>query len=77
MLRPLWLPLALVQVPASEDFPEGDPCEVQDEKGEYKGFPEGCVVRCLRRPFQREPDFGVTSVNYNLRELWEQGVTPC
>jgi hypothetical protein len=26
-------------------------------------------VRYLRRPFQREPDFGVTSVNYNFAEL--------
>ncbi len=26
-------------------------------------------VHYLRRPFQREPDFGVTSVNYNLEEL--------
>lgn len=23
----------------------------------------------LRRPFQREPDFGVTSVNYNLSDV--------
>jgi hypothetical protein len=26
-------------------------------------------VRYLRQPFQREPDFGVTSVNYNFSEL--------
>jgi hypothetical protein len=26
-------------------------------------------VRYLRRPFQREPDFGVTSVNYHFAEL--------
>jgi hypothetical protein len=26
-------------------------------------------VRYLRRPFQREPDFGVTSVNYRFAEL--------
>lgn len=26
-------------------------------------------VRYVRRPFQREPDFGVTSVNYDLAEL--------
>lgn len=25
--------------------------------------------RYIRRPFQREPDFGVTSVNYSLDEL--------
>ena len=27
------------------------------------------TVRYVRTPFIREPDFGVTSVNYNLREL--------
>ena len=26
-------------------------------------------VHYLRRPFQREPDFGVTSVNYDFAEL--------
>jgi SNF2 family DNA or RNA helicase len=30
----------------------------------------------LRRPFQREPDFGVTSVNYDLRELLERAEVP-
>ena len=29
----------------------------------------GHQVRYLRRPFQREPDFGVTSVNYDFAEL--------
>lgn len=34
-------------------------------------------VRYLRRPFQKEPDFGVTSVNYDFSELWERGEVPC
>ena len=29
-------------------------------------------VHYLRKPFQREPDFGVTSVNYNFAELLER-----
>jgi superfamily II DNA or RNA helicase len=33
-------------------------------------------VRYLRRPFQREPDFGVTSVNYNFADLFERGAEP-
>ena len=33
-------------------------------------------VHYLRSPFQREPDFGVTSVNYNLRELLERAEAP-
>ena len=30
----------------------------------------------VRRPFTREPDFGVTSVNYKLQELLERGGEP-
>ncbi len=30
----------------------------------------------LRQPFQREPDFGVTSVNYDFAELLERGEAP-
>jgi hypothetical protein len=33
-------------------------------------------VRYLRRPFQREPDFGVTSVNYDFAELLERAEEP-
>jgi hypothetical protein len=33
-------------------------------------------VNYVRRPFQREPDFGVTSVNYDLAELLERGEAP-
>jgi hypothetical protein len=33
-------------------------------------------VPYLRRPFQREPDFGVTSVNYSLSELIEKAESP-
>ncbi len=33
-------------------------------------FPDGTHrVHYVRRPFQREPDFGVTSVNYDFKEL--------
>ena len=33
-------------------------------------------VRYVRGPFQREPDFGVTSVNYNLSELLSRAEDP-
>jgi len=33
-------------------------------------------VRYLRRPFKREPDFGVTSVNYDFSELLERAEEP-
>jgi hypothetical protein len=32
--------------------------------------------RYIRQPFQKEPDFGVTSVNYNLNELLSRAETP-
>jgi hypothetical protein len=37
---------------------------------------EGHRVHYLRRPFQREPDFGVTSVNYDFAELLARGEAP-
>ncbi len=33
-------------------------------------------VHYLRQPFQREPDFGVTSVNYNFAELIARAGAP-
>lgn len=33
-------------------------------------------IHYLRRPFQREPDFGVTSVNYNFAELLARAGEP-
>jgi SNF2 family DNA or RNA helicase len=37
---------------------------------------EQTSVRYVREPFAREPDFGVTSVNYDLDELWVRGTDP-
>ena len=34
------------------------------------------IPRYVRRPFKREPDFGVTSVNYDLNELLARGEEP-
>ncbi|UZX16389.1 helicase-related protein [Thermus sp. PS18] len=39
------------------------------EEGSYR-------VHYIRRPFRREPDFGVTSVNYNLGELLTRAEDP-
>ena len=33
-------------------------------------------LRYVRKPFHRDPDFGVESVNYNLAELWNRGEAP-
>jgi len=32
--------------------------------------------RYVRKPFKKEPDFGVTSVNYNLNELLARSKVP-
>lgn len=37
---------------------------------------DGHKVHYVRTPFQREPDFGVTSVNYSLAELVKRGTLP-
>jgi superfamily II DNA or RNA helicase len=68
--------LALVQVPKSEEFTEGDVWKVKASQGTYKVREHDRVIRYLRRPFHKEPDFAVTSVNYNWRELWQQGTEP-
>ncbi|MCX7670440.1 MAG: helicase-related protein, partial [Anaerolineae bacterium] len=67
-----WL-LALVEVPAAPDF--GEALMVGEERPLY-GAPSGCVVKYVRRPFTREPDFGATSVNYSWSELWQRGEAP-
>jgi len=36
----------------------------------------GHRVRYLRRPFQREPDFGITSVNYDFAALLARAEEP-
>lgn len=38
--------------------------------------PDGNRIHYIRKPFHREPDFGVTSVNYDLAELLARGESP-
>lgn len=52
--------LAIVEVPSSEEFIEADISNIYYTK----------------QPFQREPDFGVTSVNYSLNELKQRSHKP-
>jgi len=64
--------LALVVVPPSESSLQADPWQVAEPGAKYGKTYDGCKVYYVRRPFTREPDFGVTSVNYNLSELMER-----
>lgn len=68
--------LALVEVPPAA-FTEGDAFAtgIADERGTYETG-AGCVVRYVRQPFTREPDFGATSVNYAWDALWARGEEP-
>ncbi|MBN9390802.1 MAG: DUF3883 domain-containing protein [Chloroflexi bacterium] len=65
--------LALVEVPLDPNFKDRDAYRGIAETPEpYRAEPLECEVRYLRRPFTREPDFGVTSVNYNFHDLWNR-----
>ena len=64
--------LAIVIVPRSPDFKEGDPWRISDNRDQF-GDPAVTRVHYVRRPFQKEPDFAATSVNYNLAELLSRG----
>jgi len=37
---------------------------------------DSTYTRYVRQPFQREPDFGVTSVNYDLQDLLKKSGDP-
>jgi len=65
--------LALVLVPQAEF--QGDAYEVREPDPGYAVY-EGCRVHYLRQPFQREPDFAATSVNYDLEELLQRASSP-
>lgn len=67
---------ALVQVPKSEEFTEGDVWKVKASQGTYKVRAHDRVIHYLRQPFHKEPDFAVTSVNYDWRGLWQRGTEP-
>jgi hypothetical protein len=59
--------------PEPAEFTEGDVWKVKAKQGTYNVGDNGCVVRYVWEPFQKEPDFGVTSVNYRWQELWARG----
>ena len=76
--------LALVQVPISAEFAEGDAFQVRQRQGSYRAngtealdvSEKRCLVRYVMKPFQREADWAATSVNYHWKELWDLGRDP-
>ena len=67
--------LALVEVPTDRDNTGIDPWQVAEPGAPYQAG-NGCRVRYVQRPFTREPDFGVTSVNYEIAELLQRAQAP-
>ncbi|NBD33763.1 MAG: DUF3883 domain-containing protein [Cyanobacteria bacterium] len=65
--------LALVQVPTDESFSDGNAFAVREATGHYQVAGEDCLVCYVEKPFQREPDWGASSVNYNWKKMWERG----
>jgi len=68
--------LAVVMVPPSEDGKTVDPWQIQDSDRPCRISQNSCNVHYLRKPFSKEPDFNVTSVNYNLDELMANAEVP-
>jgi len=50
--------------------------EAQEGQMPYDGSEQGCKVHYIRQPFRMEPDFGVTSINYDLARLLERAEAP-
>ena len=65
--------LALVLVPDSEDLGSQDAWNVRESQAAYATAGD-CEVYYVKRPFDQEPGFGVTSVNYNLKDLLSTSV---
>jgi len=57
------------------EFAPGNAGVLPASPGEIPALPD-YRVHYVRRPFQREPDFGVTSVNYDFAELLQKAEVP-
>jgi superfamily II DNA or RNA helicase len=68
--------LAIVLVPHAQDSPNTDPYQLKEMAETYRIAQDGSQTYYIRRPFAKEPDFGVTSVNYNLDDLLEKAENP-
>jgi hypothetical protein len=69
--------LAVVLVPPLSADIKIDPWKIKEDLAKYVQKHNGCQVFYVKQPFQKEPDFGVTSVNYNLKDLFVNAEVPC
>lgn len=65
--------LALVSVPLSNDVQPSNSSRLKELGASYNGNDQRCQIRYVTDPFQKEPDFGVASINYQWQELWSRG----
>jgi len=69
--------LAVVEVPAAGGLEDADTWKISDKKSlAYGNMFNGCIVHYIQKPFRSEPDFGVTSVNYDIAELLKRAEVP-
>jgi len=69
--------LAIVMVPPSENGGTIDPWQVRENEPPYALSQNDCRVHYIRKPFSKEPDFAVTSVNYKIKDLLAGAEDPC
>jgi len=67
--------LALVMVPSAETISKATEKDLKEQAANHNVL-KACEVFYIRKPFQREPDFGVTSVNYSLSDLLKRAESP-
>ena len=60
--------LAIVLVPVSEELGDQDAWAVR-ERGSVYTTAGDCKVHYVTQPFDQEPGFGVTSINFDLKKL--------
>lgn len=65
--------LALVAVPPRGEHGNGNEISTMENDLDASS---GCEVRYVRRPFKREPDFGKSSVSYELPDLLATATAP-
>ena len=60
--------LALVKIP-----PKKQNHKLAETKATYSEDKPKTQLRYIEKPFQTEPDFAVSSINYNWKQLWQKG----
>jgi SNF2 family DNA or RNA helicase len=68
--------LALVQVPTSEEFVEGDAFSLREATGGYQVPGDGCQMRYVWQPFEAASDWADVGSVKDWNKLWDRGKDP-